>query len=254
MLTTGEYRILHTMAYKHLNSAIMTDHSSSVGNNVKAIHLCINLMVGLWILLNLILVDFPEISSQNSTLLKNFQAFSSNIQELENPWFHWSGKTQFWMTSQKSKNKHRTSYPPWKSEKMWETQESGDMNLNVLPRRDFPNQWHGRWGETRCPSRLSRVTPHHIHECGGTLDSEGLEPLPFLCRANGDVVVALDPKVSSLCRSVARRCRPVLCRRGDEGCDESSDMLPQGGAIQPWNFKDQGPPNSEALCEREMKW
>jgi hypothetical protein len=35
------------------------------------------------ILLNVILLDFPEISSQNSTLLKFFMALDSSKQELE---------------------------------------------------------------------------------------------------------------------------------------------------------------------------
>jgi hypothetical protein len=83
MSATGEYQILRTMAYKHLNSATVTERSSLIGNNVKDNHLCNNLSIVLWMSLNLILLDFPKISSQNSTLLKFFMALDSDRQELE---------------------------------------------------------------------------------------------------------------------------------------------------------------------------
>jgi hypothetical protein len=74
---------LRTMAYKHLSLETVIERSSLIGNIIKDTHLCKNISVGLWISLNLILVDFPEISSQNSTLLKFFMALDSGRLELE---------------------------------------------------------------------------------------------------------------------------------------------------------------------------
>jgi hypothetical protein len=50
--------------------------------------------------------------------------------------------------------------------KMWETQESRDVNLDVVPRRVFPTDGIEDGGKLRCPSQ---VTPHRIQECGGNL-------------------------------------------------------------------------------------
>jgi hypothetical protein len=71
------------MAYNHLSSATVTEHNSLFGKSVKDIHLCENLSVRLCIMLNLILLDFSEISTQNSTLLKFLMALGSSELELE---------------------------------------------------------------------------------------------------------------------------------------------------------------------------
>jgi hypothetical protein len=49
----------------------------------KDIHLFKNISVQLWISLNLILLDFSQISTQNSTLLKFLMSLGSNMKELE---------------------------------------------------------------------------------------------------------------------------------------------------------------------------
>jgi hypothetical protein len=53
------------------------------GKERKWYHLCKNLRLGLWISLNLGLVDFPEIASLNSTLLKFLIALDSGKQDLD---------------------------------------------------------------------------------------------------------------------------------------------------------------------------
>jgi hypothetical protein len=55
---------------KHLSSGVAIEHNSTMGKSVNDIHLCKNLSLGLLISLNLSLVNFPEIASLNSTLLK----------------------------------------------------------------------------------------------------------------------------------------------------------------------------------------
>jgi hypothetical protein len=54
-----------------------------MGKSVNGIHLCKNLRLGLWISLDLSLVDFLEIASLNSTILKFLIALDSGKQDLE---------------------------------------------------------------------------------------------------------------------------------------------------------------------------
>jgi hypothetical protein len=70
MSVTGVYLILFTIKNKHLSSGVAIEHNSTMGKSVNDIHLCKNLSLGLLISLNLSLVNFLEIASLNSTLLK----------------------------------------------------------------------------------------------------------------------------------------------------------------------------------------
>jgi hypothetical protein len=82
MSATGVYLILFTIANRHLSSGVAIEHNSTMGKSVNDIHLCKNLRLGLWISLNLSLVDFPEMASLNSTLLKFLIAPDSGKQDL----------------------------------------------------------------------------------------------------------------------------------------------------------------------------
>jgi hypothetical protein len=83
MSARGVYLILFTIANRHLSSGVATERNSAMGKNMNDIHLCKNLRLGLWISLNLSLVDFLEIASLNSTLLKFLIALDSGKQDLE---------------------------------------------------------------------------------------------------------------------------------------------------------------------------
>jgi hypothetical protein len=83
MSATRVYLILFTIANWHLSTGIPTECNSSMGKSVDDIHLCENLRLGLWISLNLSLVNFPEKASLNSTLLKFLIASDSGKQDLE---------------------------------------------------------------------------------------------------------------------------------------------------------------------------
>jgi hypothetical protein len=54
-----------------------------MGKSVNDIHLCKNLRLGLWISLNLSIVNFPKIAPLNSTLLKFLIALDLGKQDLE---------------------------------------------------------------------------------------------------------------------------------------------------------------------------
>jgi hypothetical protein len=83
MLATRMYLMLFTVGYRHLSMGVVTEHSSTMGKSVNDIHLCKNLRLGLWILLNLSIAGFLEIASLNSSLLKIFIAIDSGKQDLK---------------------------------------------------------------------------------------------------------------------------------------------------------------------------
>jgi hypothetical protein len=83
MSATGVYLILFTIANRHLRSGVPTERNSTMGKSVNDIHLCKNLRLGLCISLNLSLVDFPEIATLKSTILKFLIALDSGKQDLE---------------------------------------------------------------------------------------------------------------------------------------------------------------------------
>jgi hypothetical protein len=83
MSAIGVYLILFTTTNRHISSGVAIEHNSTMGKSVNDIHLCKNFRLGLSISLNLSLVDFLEIASLNSTLLKFLIALDSGKQDLE---------------------------------------------------------------------------------------------------------------------------------------------------------------------------